>query len=117
MQKSFFVVIEVGLKEVVFVIPDDDFDSSNLFGWVKGVTHFEVPLSSCLASLTIIKGESKYVDIFPRDLYDFQISELFPAFLGDFFHVRKIYCCFYILLLIQSDYMLALYNTVKHHQL
>ena len=89
-------MVEVGLQDVVLVVPDYDFDSGDSFCWVKSVAVIEAIGCARLASLTIVESKSKYIDVFPLDLCDGQSFEFVPAFGGDLIHVWKIEGAFHL---------------------
>ena len=72
-------MVKVHLVDIVFTLADDDFDFGYLFSWVKCEIVNEC-ICSCLARLTIRKGEPYDVVTPPLDLGDFEISKFLPAF-------------------------------------
>jgi len=75
-------VEKVYLKYAKFLLVNNGFYQSNLFGWVKVVSSINFIKNACPASVTIIERDFKYpVITCPLDLFEGQVSLFLEKFL------------------------------------
>ena len=89
--KSLFIVVEVGLQYIAFILFDEALNICNLFHRVKVMSFNKIfmHLCSCFASLTVIECETKCYKIIPPNLCHSQVSEFLSSFACKFWHVRN----------------------------